>query len=77
MIAGLGTHAALIGAPPAFMCSEEEFQAVQRPPTEGEAPVIFRYQRHYREKFDVWPHGLHYLTFPGEAETFAVWFPLP
>lgn len=59
----------------AYICTGERLEAVQRRPTEAEQAVIESYRRVYRAQFSRWPHGLHYLPFPGEPETVAVWFP--
>lgn len=58
----------------AYICSGESLEAVQRRPTAAEVEVIEEYRTRYRDAFG-WPHGLHYIHFPGEPETVAVWFP--
>lgn len=64
-------------APPShgFVCTDEEIQAAQRRPTPAEDVVIHAYWTGYEKAMGHPPHGLHYIPFPGAAETVAVWLP--
>jgi hypothetical protein len=59
-----------------FVCTEENFYAVQRRPSADEQVVIDDYREKYKEAMGYQPHGFHYFPFPGEPETVCVWLPI-
>lgn len=58
----------------AMICSQERLEAVQRHPSADEQRVTEGYRQSYRAAYGRFPHGLHYIPFPGEPETVPVWF---
>lgn len=60
-----------------FIVTDENLQAVQRRPTIEEQVVVDDYRFGYAKAMGHEPHGLHYIPFPGVAETVPVWLPAP
>lgn len=54
-----------------------EMQAIQTRPTPEQQKVIDDYRAQYAAAMGLLAHGLHYIRFPGVAETIPVWIPLP
>jgi hypothetical protein len=59
-----------------FICTEEDFNAVQTRPSSEEQVVIDDYRDRYKEAMGYHPHGFHYILFPGVEETVCVWLPI-
>jgi hypothetical protein len=59
-----------------FVCTDEDFNAVQRRPTPEEQVTIDEYRDAYNAAMGYQPHGFHYFPFPGEADTVCIWLPI-
>ena len=59
-----------------FICTDVDTRAVQRRPMPEEQVVIDAYRDIYKKALGHAPHGMHFLPFPHQTETVAVWLPL-
>lgn len=59
-----------------FICTGENFSAIQTRPTPEEQVVIDDYRERYKEAMGHEAHGFHYFPFPGVEETVCVWLPI-